>query len=908
MISEIKGKKEGLQLPTTRKLLDKLTQHPEEEEKEIEEIERETDALQTYLRYIANRNHPHAAFVTVRHQHGKHLEGWHNVMYRLISQELPTTNLDHLNDRQIETLERCLEEMPDDEYEPSPNQHDYPFVMGAGLTNRVPAATANAPTLENSERVANDVADQTNRGERQPGSDQRATSTDKTTVVRPMESSFERAQRVRGTAYKPPNHVMDDLKNEDTVGDEHTTNPLPESNNNECSNLPIHPDPVRKQLERIQQLSGGSQGHVFGWLRDRLTPEEARLLYGVRESVGASTTDAEAVNVLTRGLNQIAESLFSEQRTKEEDPAASASKGSLNSLRKREANLVFVARDCDRHQVMTCPTETDRKLAEGYRKAAETKLEDLQALGLGSPPNNQRFWSWAKMALGGRTREGGPPENLTVADFPKVKPQGWDDYRPPTDRKLEKRPEAPKTMSEWKKHAMRFAWESACVYGMEYYEWLHDTISRMEYTNEEDEEKYPEYVLWDAFGEMNLAFSEWLENLYRGLCLRLGHDHPEKDELKFAALTPMPGTGQYAFQVPNVWSVDDPRMPWKKKILPRIERLKHRTTWRRTYAELPKDRRVGGEEEEFYRPPPVQQPIPPSPPDPNDNAKGSEEDKVGGGKTGRGGKAGKGKGGKGGKGDQASNDGKANQGSPKAPGDTLPKRGRLAGPSLKGCEYRVSRAKAPTHRGKIICWDNACHTGCPLPADKTPAAHVPVEHPEKCHEAVQLQFFRRRGVAQRKKMTDDQIAAGFKRLGEKMQKEWEANKEKEKSKKVGEGDSPTVPPFADQEADGTGLTGSGGAIRPHWHPPAEYTSFDPTVLERTLIEMVSGPARAGLQNHSAPAEFEEKQGEHTVPRAQRREALIAEMDQDTDLQVKLKTATKYLGQYLHARVLNGLEV
>ena len=58
--------------------------------------------------------------------------------------------------------------------------------------------------------------------------------------------------------------------------------------------------------------------------------------------MGASAADAEAVSVLTRGLNRIAESLSSEQRTKEEDRAASASKGSLNALRKREANFVFL--------------------------------------------------------------------------------------------------------------------------------------------------------------------------------------------------------------------------------------------------------------------------------------------------------------------------------------------------------------------------------------------------------------------------------------------------------------------------------------------------------------------------------------------------------------------------------------
>ena len=119
----------------------------------------------------------------------------------------------------------------------------------------------------------------------------------------------------------------------------------------------------------------------------------------------------------------------------------------------------------------------------------------------------------------------------------------------------------------------------------------------MEYSDNENEERYLEYVLWDAFEEMKLAPPEMLEGTYHRLCLKIGNGQPDRDELKFAALTSLPVRNSCALEAPKVWDVDGPEMPWEKSILARIERLKHRSTWRRTSADLPKDRRVGEEED-----------------------------------------------------------------------------------------------------------------------------------------------------------------------------------------------------------------------------------------------------------------------------------------------------------------------
>ena len=58
-------------------------------------------------------------------------------MRGLLGQELSSSNIDKFNDRQLEVLERCLEERPDAGVEHLPANHgEYPFQMEAGLSAR----------------------------------------------------------------------------------------------------------------------------------------------------------------------------------------------------------------------------------------------------------------------------------------------------------------------------------------------------------------------------------------------------------------------------------------------------------------------------------------------------------------------------------------------------------------------------------------------------------------------------------------------------------------------------------------------------------------------------------------------------------------------------------------------------
>ena len=151
--------------------------------------------------------------------------------------------------------------------------------------------------------------------------------------------------------YVPPLHALDDLKNEeDAVGElteaaslvnipttsvaGHVSTINTEQSTKNTSNRTL------QQLEHLAHIPQNTHSEEKGWLKDRLLPEDIHATYGNREPVGASSDNNEAVSVLTRGLNRIADSPSAERRTKEEERAVSAAKGTLSALRKQEDSLM----------------------------------------------------------------------------------------------------------------------------------------------------------------------------------------------------------------------------------------------------------------------------------------------------------------------------------------------------------------------------------------------------------------------------------------------------------------------------------------------------------------------------------------------------------------------------------------
>ena len=94
----------------------------------------DTRALHTYLGAVAGGSQVPVfdAFHVVRQEHGTHPTGWHRVFRDLLNDELSPPDADRFKDTQ-----RCLEDIPDAEYEPGPASHDdHPFQKRAGLSSR----------------------------------------------------------------------------------------------------------------------------------------------------------------------------------------------------------------------------------------------------------------------------------------------------------------------------------------------------------------------------------------------------------------------------------------------------------------------------------------------------------------------------------------------------------------------------------------------------------------------------------------------------------------------------------------------------------------------------------------------------------------------------------------------------
>ena len=80
---------------------------------------------------------------------------------------------------------------------------------------------------------------------------------------------------------------------------------------------------------------------------------------------------------MAKDMSAIASTLSRREKAREDDLAAASAKGTLNSLRLREENLMFLARMCNRYNVQLCQGAVGRVFY--------TRLKKLNVLGADAP-------------------------------------------------------------------------------------------------------------------------------------------------------------------------------------------------------------------------------------------------------------------------------------------------------------------------------------------------------------------------------------------------------------------------------------------------------------------------------------------------------------------------------------------
>ena len=211
------------------------------------------------------------------------------------------------------------------------------------------------------------------------------------------------------------------------------------------------------------------------------------LVSALRPSRAGAFTEPEArpTDDTARALQTIAKTLSAR------DESSSHDKGKLASIGRPEERLVFIVRGCDSLTVPVCACTTGKELFHSLKSAGAQGRPQMRALQFPVNVTNRVAYGLASLSIGGREVKSLPEYALSVADFPLTSEEDFDNFVPPPDSRLEKRPRHPTTLTAWFRAALRMAWAVACVYGTEHYALFEAAATKLLHLGEEATYAWP---------------------------------------------------------------------------------------------------------------------------------------------------------------------------------------------------------------------------------------------------------------------------------------------------------------------------------------------------------------------------------------------------------------------------------
>ena len=458
------------------------------------------------------------------------------------------------------------------------------------------------------------------------------------------------------------------------------------------------------------------------------------LVSALRPSRAGAFTEPEArpTDDTARALQTIAKTLSAR------DESTSHDKGKLASIGRPEERLVFIVRGCDSLTVPVCACTTGKELFHSLKTAGAQGRPQMRALQFPVNVTNRIAYGLAALSIGGREVKSLPEYSLSVADFPLTSEEDFDNFVPPPDSRLEKRPRHPTTLTAWFRAALRMAWAVACVYGTEHYALFEAAATKLLHLGEEATYAWPLPWVMSTWEELWSRMVEELRQLDREMRRLMGEESPSWERIRFFCTSP-DDQGNPWLRLPRTFDLEDPKEFFSTDIVPRHQRALTRNCWQQalkaqglgTTAQLGGGR-AGGD-----------------PPDEGITA----ATRVDAGEASRAGEGTK-------QGELA--------GTPAVP--------KLQGPPLTAKEASRALDHRPKARegGGYLCWDHMSHRGCHL-GTKCPHAHPSASQIPAWNSldwSVQLQLLRRGGLKTKPKTksVDAAVAALRREVARKQRK------------------------------------------------------------------------------------------------------------------------------------------
>ena len=215
-------------------------------------------------------------------------------------------------------------------------------------------------------------------------------------------------------------------------------------------------------------------------------------------------------------------------------------------------------RGCDSLTVPVCACTTGKELFHSLKTAGAQGRPQMRALQFPVNVTNRIAYGLASLSIGGREVKSLPEYSLSVADFPLTSEEDFDNFVPPPDSRLEKRPRHPTTLTAWFRAALRMAWAVACVYGTEHYTLFEAAATKLLHLGEEATYAWPLPWVMSTWEELWSRMVEELRQLDREMRRLMGEESPSWERIRFFCTSP-DDQGNPWLRLPRTFDLEDPK-------------------------------------------------------------------------------------------------------------------------------------------------------------------------------------------------------------------------------------------------------------------------------------------------------------------------------------------------------------
>ena len=236
------------------------------------------------------------------------------------------------------------------------------------------------------------------------------------------------------------------------------------------------------------------------------------------------------------------------------NPDIAIKNGTVESIRRIDEILMYVARFFDNHTVALGPGSTGKALAQNLKSPNERLRPLYEAYKIPAGFSNRLCVGTSCLSWGGRDREG--DHVLSEADFAACAPSEFDKFVAPSTWSLGPKSNASHHIETWRANATNMAMMFSAIYGVGYLEERLSCIEHLRHLHLSFPRKYPLGCARNARATLNVRWLQDLEAMTDTLRLYAKVERPTFQQLQAVGMTAVNSSGTTLFRRPSTFDMD----------------------------------------------------------------------------------------------------------------------------------------------------------------------------------------------------------------------------------------------------------------------------------------------------------------------------------------------------------------